>query len=27
VFNDGGTYAGSCDLVCHGVVHQGTSYP
>jgi len=26
VFNDGGTYSGSCDLVCHGVVHQGTSH-
>ena len=27
VFNDGGTFSGSCDLVCHGVAHEGTSYP
>jgi hypothetical protein len=27
VFSDSGTFAGSCDLVCHGVAHDGTSYP
>ena len=27
VFTDTGTFSGSCDLVCHGVVHDGASYP
>ncbi|HEY2775796.1 MAG TPA: cytochrome c3 family protein [Candidatus Binatia bacterium] len=27
VFTDKGTFAGSCDLVCHGVVHDGAAYP
>ena len=27
IFKDGGTFSGSCDLVCHGVLHDGASYP
>jgi hypothetical protein len=27
VFNDTGMFSGSCDLVCHGVVHDNTAYP
>jgi len=27
VFRDSGTFAGSCTLVCHGVVHDDLSYP
>ena len=27
VFTDTGTFSGSCTLVCHGVVHDNTSYP
>jgi hypothetical protein len=27
VFNDAGGFSGSCDLVCHGVDHDGASYP
>ena len=27
VFKDTGTFSGSCDLVCHGVVHDNASYP
>jgi hypothetical protein len=27
VFHDTGTFSGSCDLVCHGVLHDGAAYP
>jgi hypothetical protein len=27
VFNDTGTFSGSCTLVCHGVTHNALSYP
>ncbi|HQR44643.1 MAG TPA: cytochrome c3 family protein [Thermoanaerobaculia bacterium] len=27
VFRQTGTYSGSCTLVCHGVTHNGWSYP
>jgi predicted CXXCH cytochrome family protein len=27
LFQSAGTFAGSCTLVCHGVTHQGMSYP
>jgi hypothetical protein len=27
VFEDAGTFSGSCTLVCHGVVHDNASYP
>ena len=27
VFQDNGTFSGSCTLVCHGVAHDGWSYP
>lgn len=27
VFDDTGRFSGSCTLVCHGVVHDGASYP
>jgi hypothetical protein len=27
VFNDTGTFSGSCTLVCHGVAHDNASYP
>jgi predicted CXXCH cytochrome family protein len=27
VFTDTGTFSGSCNLVCHGVVHDNASYP
>jgi len=27
LFDDRGTFAGSCDLVCHGVSHDNLSYP
>lgn len=27
VFTDGGTFTGSCSLVCHGVTHANASYP
>jgi len=27
VFRDTGGFSGSCDLVCHGVLHDGASYP
>jgi hypothetical protein len=26
-FEDGGTFAGSCNLACHGVAHDHASYP
>jgi hypothetical protein len=27
IFTDTGTFSGSCTLVCHGVLHDSTSYP
>jgi hypothetical protein len=27
LFNDTGTFSGSCTLVCHGVAHDNTAYP
>lgn len=27
VFDDTGSFSGGCTLVCHGVTHDGTSYP
>jgi predicted CXXCH cytochrome family protein len=27
VFHDTGTFSGGCTLVCHGVVHENSSYP
>ena len=27
VFTDSGTFSGSCSLVCHGVLHDNSSYP
>lgn len=27
VFHDGGSFTGSCDLMCHGFDHDGTAYP
>ena len=27
VFNDAGTFSGSCTLVCHGVTHDNLAYP